>query len=293
MKIAVLIQCHKDPEQVNMMIRAMRHSAFSFYIHVDRKSGIGPLLETGDQVFLLPEEERVDVRWSRFSIVESSLKLFRFAAAHGEYDYFWLCSGQDFPIKSPEQMLSLFEAGGESVYADLTPSKNTGAGENNYDKRTAVYFPEWMLDKSLWKRVLKRAYVELTGGYRHTFSWARRHAACDLRFYYGSAWVCLSKNCLAWIFEYLERHPEYSAFLKNSNCSDETFFQTLIMNSPFASCRRDGLHYTKRPKNSNSPKILRIEDLDSLLDSPRLMARKFDRFVDGEILKELKRRVSL
>ena len=33
MKIAVLIQCHKDPEQVNMMIRAMRRSKWTVKVY--------------------------------------------------------------------------------------------------------------------------------------------------------------------------------------------------------------------------------------------------------------------
>ena len=53
MKIAHLILAHKNPAQLERLIRAMKHPAFHFYIHVDKKSDIGPFeyLFDNQQVF--------------------------------------------------------------------------------------------------------------------------------------------------------------------------------------------------------------------------------------------------
>lgn len=42
MKQAVLIQCHKNPRQINMLLDALDNTNLDIYIHVDRKSDIFP-----------------------------------------------------------------------------------------------------------------------------------------------------------------------------------------------------------------------------------------------------------
>ncbi len=64
-----------------------------------------------------------------------------------------------------------------------------------------------------------------------------------MRFYFGSSWVCLSNKMESWMERYLETHPEYIKFYKNINCTDESFFQTLVMNSPYKYKCEDYLHY--------------------------------------------------
>ncbi|MBQ4312123.1 MAG: hypothetical protein II773_11070 [Oscillospiraceae bacterium] len=71
----------------------------------------------------------------------------------------------------------------------------------------------------------------------------RRKPVEGMRFYFGSCWFCLTRRTLEWILDQLEMHPEYYRFFRNCNCSDESFFQTLVMNSPYAALREDYLHY--------------------------------------------------
>lgn len=65
------------------------------------------------------------------------------------------------------------------------------------------------------------------------------------------------------------------------------FFQTLVMNSPYAKHRMDYLHYIDWSENKRSPKIFCKKDLKSLLESDKLMARKFDISIDSEIIYNL------
>ena len=294
MKIAVLIQCHKNPEQINHLLNAMDHPDFTFFIHVDKKSSIENEIARGENNILLPDNLRVDVQWARISQVDATLNLLNYARSRGDFDFYWLCSGQDFPIQPAARMVEWFDAHRDNDFLELFPSRHSGAGrENNYDKRNALYFPEWMLGRELWQRLLKRAYTEATGGYNRTFRFARRKAVNDLDFYFGSSWICLTGRSLAWILEYLERHPEYYAYFRNCNCPDESFFQTLIMNSPYAQLRMDYLHYVDWPEGKSNPKVLTLEDYPRLAASEKLMARKFDEEVDRQILERLSMRVSL
>lgn len=73
------------------------------------------------------------------------------------------------------------------------------------------------------------------------------------------------------------------------HCStpDESFFQTLVMNSPYKDKREDYLHYVDWSEEKTSPKILTIEDIEELKHSDKLMARKFDIALDERVVEEL------
>lgn len=73
------------------------------------------------------------------------------------------------------------------------------------------------------------------------------------------------------------------------HCStpDESFFQTLVMNSPYKDKRVDYLHYVDWSEDKSSPKILTMKDIEKLKHSGKLMARKFDIALDGKIVEEL------
>lgn len=53
-------------------------------------------------------------------------------------------------------------------------------------------------------------------------------------------------------------HPEYIKLFKHSLCPDECFFQTLVMNSPFAGSVKPYLHYIKWEKGKSSPRTCRM-----------------------------------
>lgn len=291
--LAVLIQCHKNPSQINMMFDSMQNPEITFFVHVDKKSDIKDEIVNREDVVILPDESRVDVQWAGISQIDATLNLMRFARAYDDFDYFWLCSGQDFPIKPPEEIVAWLSDHPGCDFVELFNSKNNGADhENFYDKRTSVFFPCWMLGNSMFKRVCKRAYTELTGGYNKTFKWARRKHVNGLKFYFGSQWICVSGRTMDWLMDYLEGHPEYYRFYENSSCPDESFFQTLIMNSPFASNRMDYLHYVDWSEGKRNPKILKTEDYKRLICSGKLMARKFDNTVDAGIIEKLRLRIS-
>lgn len=98
MKQAILAQCHKKPEQVNLLLNALDDPDLDIYIHIDKKSNIKSGIKTGKQIHILPDEYRVDVGWAVFSQVEATLNLMKYASAHGDYGHYMLCSGQDYPL---------------------------------------------------------------------------------------------------------------------------------------------------------------------------------------------------
>lgn len=38
MRVAFLMQCHKNPEQINLLLDALNHPMADVFVHVDKKS---------------------------------------------------------------------------------------------------------------------------------------------------------------------------------------------------------------------------------------------------------------
>ena len=68
---------------------------------------------------------------------------------------------------------------------------------------------------------------------------------------------------------------------------DELFFQTLIMNSPLReTVVNDNLRFLDWSREP-APAVLGVHDLDRMIESGKLFARKFDVTVDADVLDRL------
>ena len=289
MKLAILLLCHKNPKQINLFLDALRHPNIKFFIHIDKKSNIADKLTKREDIIVLPKKDRVLTKWGSVSLVKATLNLLNAACKQDNFDYFWLCSGQDFPLKSAEEIISFLKANSQKEFLTLFNSKAYTGKNTNYDKRNALYYPKYILNNTLFARILKRLYIELTGGYNRTFLLKRKNTT-GLNFYYGWQWWCLSDKMVKWILAYVKKKPEFLSFYENAIVPDESFFCTLVMNSPYAKNRTESLHYIDWSASGNNPKILTMADLPVLQKTAKLMARKFDICIDSSIFSSLQQK---
>ena len=278
-KIAMLMCCHRFPDQVNDFIGKFDPSKFEFFIHVDRKSAIQRDIIQKENVHFVPEHLRVSVMWGDYSQIEATLAVLNTALSGGAYDYYWLCSGQCFPIKSTSYIYE-FLSSSDCNYISASRSKA-------FDKRSEIAYPGWMIGKKTWQRVTKNAWILLSGGKNATFGLFRRKLPDNIRLYHGSQWWCLNRKTVEWLMAYVKEHPEYCAFFKRSLCPDECFFQTLVMKSPFSDDVKDFLVYVDWSEGYSSPKTLRLSDYDTLMSSDKLLARKIEKDADAELYQKL------
>lgn len=285
MKIAVLIQCHKNPEQINLLLNRLNHPDIDCYVHVDKKVDFTDKIIRRKNIYVLPDEQRVSVEWAHFSQVVSPLNLLHAAYKKGSYDYYWLISGQDWPLRSMDEIVCFFEEHHSENFIRYWDNMNYGSHKQSHlDKRVQVFFPLWLNGRKTWQRVIKRGWVELTGGYYRTFKLFQRKQP-NLKFYFGSAFWALTKETVDWIEQYLAGHEEYCRFYQDSINQDESFFHTLIMLSPYADENTDYLIYQQFPSNASSPDILKACDLSKAKESKYLMMRKVDMDVDDAFLQ--------
>ena len=107
--------------------------------------------------------------------------------------------------------------------------------------------------------------------------------------YGGSQWWTLSRQALHYISEFCRRAPEFLSFSKHAFIPDEMVIQTILSNSRFAErVAGDDLRLTIWDRPSPPyPAVLTSADLDLLLSSQKLYARKFDVQTDPLVLQAL------
>ena len=59
MRIAILIQCHKNPKQINLLLERLNHPDIDCYLHIDKKADFADKIIHRENVFVLPDEQRV------------------------------------------------------------------------------------------------------------------------------------------------------------------------------------------------------------------------------------------
>src|SRR5215471_725095 len=110
MKVAHIILAHKNPFQVERMIKRLSHPDVDCWLHIDKQSDIAPF----KSMFLLKNVHtvypRVNAKWASYGIVQAMLNGINAAMLTGtKYQYFSFLSGQDYPLQTPEAFLDYLQ----------------------------------------------------------------------------------------------------------------------------------------------------------------------------------------
>lgn len=276
MKVGYIVVAHTLPEHLIRLVRRLETDDARFFIHIDRRAPQSAIaivereLGSAPNVRLLPRHR---CHWASFSLVEAALKgVHALLESPDRLEYGVLLTGQDYPLRPADAIeRALAEADGRSF---LSHWPSTG----RFLKRVERW--HWH-GTVLGRRVrLPNRLMPLT---------LKRSLPSGLQAFTGSAHWCLSRECLEYV---AASDPAVVEFFRWSAVPDETFFQTLLMSSPLApAIVNDDLRYTDWPAGANSPKVLTVDDLNRMLASPALFARKFDPRVDSAVVDALDARI--
>ena len=203
MYIAFIMLCHKNPEQINKLIdKLSQFSDADIYIHVDMNHiEIKNQIKAQSNVILVPEKRSFRIEWGSVNIVKATLQLIREVRdSKKQYDYIWLVSGQDYPISSVAEIEKRLEKQEGMNFIECITSEDKRY--NRYKKLYEVAYPSWINGNNVVVKAIKRIYMILTGGLRHTFSVYRRRKPFDFDFSFGSQWWTLTSAAAFEILEY-------------------------------------------------------------------------------------------
>ena len=268
MKHACLILAHHEFALLQTLIDCLDDARNDIYVHIDRKVRELPELHTC-QAGLQVLQERVDVRWGDFSVVEAEYALFEAAHRGGPYAYYHLLSGVDLPLKSQDGIHRFFSENAGKEFIGYTLTGMTPELVRKVQRWHL--FPKDFRNRSLLKRGLRAAWIrcqELAG-------WKRNR---QVDFKKGSQWVSVTE---AMCVHFLEHKDWARKTFRHTFCADEIVFQTLCWASPM----QHNIYNTvddgagcMRAIGWRDGKLIdwSAADYDALAVSPALFARKFN-----------------
>jgi Core-2/I-Branching enzyme len=269
--IAYFILLHRFPEQFKRLFKAIYHPNNHYLIHVDRKSStsffneIEMFLRNFPNTYLM---ESKNVVWGGYSMVQSELDGMNYLLGLNlNWDFFINLSGQDFPLKSQAYIHDFLAMNSKSSFLKIadqaTERPDTMNRVENYFEKDDTGFP---------KMSYKRRFLR------------------DVTPYIGGQWMILTRDCCEFICKSSEV-KRFEDFYLHTLIADESFFQTVIMNTSFSGTiindDKRAIIWIPDGTIKLRPKTFTKADLDFLLTGDNLFARKFDENVDSSILRSL------
>ena len=275
MNIAHLILTHKNPAQLERLLKNLDHPNFDFYIHLDRKTPLEPfeyLAARPNTTFL---QNRAAVYWADFGTIQATLNGFR-EIAIGQYDYINVISGQDFPLKTADHIYTYIaeRKGAEFITCESIegPWKEAARRVQTYSLINWRFPGRFRLEK-LVNLILPTP---------------RKFPIPDHKSVGRANWFPLSPDAIRYSLDYLDKHPELIRFYKWVWGADEFIFSTILYNSTFRPKILDNLVFVDWPvRHHGHPNIIPSGHLPVLQATDKLFARKFDMNTDPAIFQLL------
>ena len=272
MKIAYLVLAHKNPQLLKKAIEALSSEDSGFFVHIDRKSDLGPFSQglNGNVVFL---ENRIPVYWGEFSGVEAELLLIRRAVEDRQnYDYFILLGGADYPLRSPQYVRTFLQQNRGLEFMNLVKVPNEKAGKPLSRINTVV-----LQSNQPMRRLALRALAKLGFAQREYQEYLG-----NLEPYSGSTWWALSRDACQYLLDFVEKNPRVTEFFQNVFAPDESFFPTILGSSRFASKIRRNLLFEDWSRRAAHPAMIDEEHVAYLEKQEKIYVN--DVYGSGEVL---------
>jgi len=271
MRIAHLILAHKNPIQLQMLLNALQHDAFHFYIHIDQKANAEPFkhLINNKNVFLI--KKRAKIYWAGYGTIQATINGFE-EIPLDDYDYVNVISAQDFPIKPADEIYNYISQRNGTEFITCLSIETEWPIAPRVTKYHLINwrFPGKYKLESLLNVILPKRKFPL-----------------DYKIVGRANWFTLTTKAIKYSLDFLGRNPAVIQYFKYCWGADEFIFSTILYNSIFKNNIADYLIYVDWSGGRAHPKILTVDDYEAIKSSSKLFARKFDMDTDSLILKML------
>jgi hypothetical protein len=302
LQLTYIITAHKYPEQLARLIDRLNGDGTTFFVHVDKKTDAVTYNQMVAALRRFPNVRFLQKRFpchymTLFGAVQAQLQALREIFETGTAcDYLLYVTGQDYPIKTNADIrATLGQSGGKSFICHFPLPFEGWHPSGGKITQSASRI-------ECWHFYVLNQYIRLPRKLRQCtrpFSveqsplWfvaslllpKKRKFPVGFTPHGGWAYWCLSREQAAYVDQFAQTHPDFVKYFRFAKSADETFFQTVLLNSPFKDqIINDDLRFVDWSNNDCTPRILRAADLPKLAASPKLFARKFDVLVDTEVL---------
>lgn len=289
-KQAVLIIAHADFLQLQVLLKMLDSVYFDIYLHIDSKAQDVPWFSLKAQCVHsdLTILDRMSVSWGGPSEIICTLNLLETAYRRKNYSYFHLISGADLPLHKPETIWDFFDASYGSEFVAVKHDQIRGNLNSEELSRVWTYrlFPERGREQPYYRIANAMSRFQSRIGFKRPRSYLNKVTLGK-----GAQWFSITDKFCGWLLD--KRLLVVNAFCNRTTCADELFLQSMLLSSPFCAnryCPTSNEHEQCMRLidwDRGSPYVWRISDLDELLSSKRMFARKFDSRVDSAVITAL------
>lgn len=305
MQINYIILAHRYPEQLRRLIQKLTTPETFFYVHIDKNASIDLFAK---ELVDLPNinfvEDRKEGTWGDLGIVKASLNALKQIVRDGKEGCCVLLSGQDYPIKSNDDIRLYLTSNFGNEFIDIValPTKHLSIDRiekykfNLSSKKGDFIQIGSILETGFFtKKTLKKSYRLIKAGqYNFILKVLKRRKYPDyIKPYGGSQWWALTTQTVKEIIQFVDEHPDFVKYHTYSLLPDEMFFQSIIMYLMEKKSEikiRPFLTYINwEKKNCDLPVTFSTADFEDLITQPdyKLFARKFDSSSSKEILDKI------
>lgn len=271
--IAYLILVHRLPKQFKRLFKSIYNPNNYYLIHIDKKASkdlhkeVTNFINDFENTYILESESIV---WWWYSMVNVELNwIKKLLELWLNWNFFINLSGQDYPVKSQNDINIFLKENRENNYIkvsnQITERPDTMNRIENY------FIDNWNYINEIKNE--KRDFLE------------------DTIPYIWWQWMILNRKCCEFICNSLET-KKFEDYYINTLIPDESYFQTLLMNSSFdwniINDDKRSIIWVNDWDIKLRPKTFTKEDINFLSLENNLFARKFDDNEDSEIIDFIK-----
>ena len=291
-RLAYIVLAHTDPSHIVRLCRKLAAGA-DVFVHIEKNTPVEPFAEPLQNVpnvhFITP---RLHCRWGGWNAVTATVNLLRAALAAGGYDRIVFLQGADYPIKTAQEIQAFFASHRETEF--IRACDVTASADPYFKEMCRVVFfrnHEDIVHKVL-EKLMQHGRIYLRNGSVPLDSGGSVHA------YWGSAQWAITGKCAEYIVNFYDTHPEFDRWFYHAFPTDEMYFATVVMNSPFREKTTThgpepaqkglvnwrNLHYFEYP---GSIRVYGGQDYDFVHSLPELYIRKVNTEKSTELLNRL------
>jgi hypothetical protein len=305
MVLNYIIIAHKNPLQIKRLIDTLNGEDNYFYIHIDKNQNIKEFIDIigfDEKIYFLSDSDRYHCCWGNSGMLRAIIRVIEIINEQKRQGYTVLLSGQCYPVKSNQFINDFFKKnyGVNYIKCSKLPNKWPNGGLNRiYDyaffssnkKGDFVIFPTLFSSRIKFfpvKKIISNPKYSITFLRNIGLLLKKRVLPMNMQPYGGSSWWALPFETISFISEYISKNPQIVSYFDYSQSPEEIFFQMMVKNNldkmQFKTIE-DTLTFDDwfRPEGP-SPATLKENDFKLLTSIPHLYARKFDIYMDANIL---------
>ncbi|MDR0849789.1 MAG: beta-1,6-N-acetylglucosaminyltransferase [Propionibacteriaceae bacterium] len=287
---AYLILAHSDVPLFTTLVALLDDSRNDIFIHIDRSVDSRPFEDAVHHTVTASEvrftSHRHRVVWGGFSMVEAELALLEMAVEEQPYDYIHLLSGVDLPLMCPDDIHSYFDQRQGTEFVDFWDINE----QLRPEIQARYQYFDWFQPRARnhFARLAYHAVRAFSLGIQRAFR-IDREAGYTHHPSVGSQMFSITSDLARLV---VSCGPDIRARFHHTLVPDEAVIQTVVQESPFANRLSappgSGPNKTiaraiKMPK----PHIWHLADVDYLVTSGAVFARKFASSVDSEAIRSV------